>query len=196
MGVAQITRVTSQNLDASLCNERIFSDSSIYRRVRCEGSHCLRSPTQINRLACESRAGIGCSHSFDDVHARAAPRSRADRSGQFPLPRICRKALCCRNNLNRMRCRRCVVVEPKRIESCVAAIDARFLAGLTRPRGRVSRCKIAAQRRIRGAKRPGASLRGGYGVSVAFWTRFCRPWKAVRHPHFGPDKSFLSVACG
>jgi hypothetical protein len=73
--IAQITRRTSQNLDASLCSKKIFSD--------CEGNRCPRSSTQIDRPNRESCAGIGRSHSFESVLARPVLCSRADRSAQF-----------------------------------------------------------------------------------------------------------------
>ena len=71
-----------------------------------EGSHRHRSSTQIDTSNRESCAGIGCVHPFESALARTAPRSRADQSTYFPLARICKKVLSCRDNLNRMRRRR------------------------------------------------------------------------------------------
>ena len=107
----------------------------------------------------------GRNRMLDSVRSCActiAPRSSADLPSQFSTARTCRKALPCRDNLNRMRCRRRAGARPLRIESRVAAMGERFLAGFTRPCCRVSRCKIAPQRRIRRAKPPGAPRGGGY----------------------------------
>ena len=197
MGVAQITRRTSQNFDASLCNKRIFWNSSICCRVHCEGSHCPRSSTQIDRPSHESCAGIGCLHPFESALARPAMRSRVDRSAQLPSRANMRESPVLQGQLESQAMpppRRRATGENRILYRCERTSDS------SRPSPGPNAASLAAKSPRSGefAEQNSRERRAGAGIgaSVAFWTRFCRAWKAVQQPHFRADLSFLSVACG